>query len=181
MNTLILDCGDAIQGECRLEGYANKIEVLSYNHGIAQPIVGDPTTQKRTAGKPHHQDLTVTKHVDLASCFLTDLCNSAAVIPSVKLIVAEVDGNATIHPFITYQLSNALVSSVSVGGANGDGKPQETVTFNYTKIAWTYTGEPAASPAVNGNNPAAANPSANLVPDVVKRESKWSLEANKAE
>lgn len=181
MNTLILDCGDAIQGESRLDGFANKVELLSFSHGIAQPITGDPTSPKRTSGKPRHQDFTVTKHVDLASCQLTDLCNTGTVLPSVRLTLAEVENNndhIKVKPIITYQLSNALVSSVSVGGANGDGKPQETVTFNYTRIAWTYVGEPPF-PAANGNN--AANLSANLVPDVVKRESKWSLEANRAE
>jgi hypothetical protein len=54
MTVLILDCGEGIKGECRREGYVNKIDVLSYSHGIAQPITGDPDKPKRTAGKPNH-------------------------------------------------------------------------------------------------------------------------------
>jgi len=181
MNVLILDCGEGIKGECLREGYVNKIDVLSYSHGIAQPITGDPDKPKRTAGKPNHQDFTVTKHFDLSSCFLTQYCNTATVIPTVRLTVGEAE-DQKVNPLITYQLSNALVSSISVGGAGGDGKPQETVTFNYTKIQWDYTGEKAPL-AGNGpqpqNNP--SNPSANLVPDVAKGQAKWNLETNKAE
>ncbi|HEY6292819.1 MAG TPA: type VI secretion system tube protein Hcp [Terriglobia bacterium] len=186
MNVLILDCGDAVDGACQLQGYKNKIEVTSYSHGIAQPITGDPGQPRRTAGKPHHQDLTVTKHVDLASCALTAHCNAATVIPSLKLLVGEFDGE-TVNPFLTYQLSNALVSSISVGGGT-EGKPQETVTFNYTKIQWEYKSDEIVGP-VAGNGPqpkydplsttaAVAQP---VVPDDGKRQAKWSLEANRPE
>jgi len=181
MTVLILDCGEGIKGECRREGYVNKIDVLSYSHGIAQPITGDPDKPKRTVGKPNHQDFTVTKHIDLSSCFLTQRCNAATVIPSVKLTVGEVE-DQKVNPLTIYQLSNALVSSISVGGAGGDGKPQETVTFNYTKIQWDYTGEKGLLDGKGPqpqNNP--SNPSANLVPDVATGQAKWNLETNKAE
>src|SRR5262249_46314869 len=99
--------------------------------------------------------------LDLASCVLIDYCNQAKVIPTVKIIAGQ-NEQGKVNPFITYQLTNALVSSVSVGGGGG-GKPQETVTFNYTKISWTYKPQ---KPAGDDNGQDAA---------------KWSLETNKAE
>ena len=39
-----------------------------------------------------------------------------------------------------YDLENALISSISIGGGNGD-KPVETVTLNYSKITWTYSAQ----------------------------------------
>jgi type VI secretion system secreted protein Hcp len=141
MDVLILDCGTDIEGESTMDGYAKKIEILSFSHGVAQQITGDQSNQKRTSGKPNHQDFTVTKYVDLASCGLIDFCNQAKNLASVKI---------------------ALVSSVSVGGGGG-GKPQETVTFNYTKIQWDYKQQASA------------------VSDSGKNSAKWSLETNKAE
>jgi type VI secretion system secreted protein Hcp len=161
MDILILDCGDTIQGECQLTDYANKIEILSYSHGVAQQITGDQSNQKRTSGKPNHQDFTVTKYVDLASCGLIDSCNQAKVIPTVKITVGQNEAGSVI-PFMVYQLTNALISSVSVGGGGG-GKPQETVTFNYTSINWAYKQQ------------------INNVSDSGTNSAKWSLATNKAE
>ena len=136
MDILILDCGDTVKGESKLSDYADKIEVLSYSHGVAQQITGDQSNQKRTSGKPNHQDFTVTKFVDLATCGLVDACNQAKLLPTVKLTVGQNDAGKVI-PYVVYTLTNAIVSSVSAGGGGG-GKPQETVTFNYVKIQWDY-------------------------------------------
>jgi type VI secretion system secreted protein Hcp len=160
MDVLILDAGD-IKGESTLDGYKDKIEILSYSHGVAQQITGDQSNQKRTSGKPNHQDFTVTKYIDLATASLVDYCNQAKPIATIKVTVGQ-NENGKVNPILIYTLSNALVSSVSVGGGGG-GKPQETVTFNYTKIQWEYKQQGSAVKD-SGNNSA-----------------KWSLETNKAE
>ena len=41
MDVLILDCGDAIKGESTLADFKDKIEILSFSHGVAQQITGD--------------------------------------------------------------------------------------------------------------------------------------------
>jgi type VI secretion system secreted protein Hcp len=161
MDVLILDCGDAVKGESTLDGFKNKVEILSFSHGVAQQITGDQSNQKRTSGKPNHQDFTVTKYVDLASCNLIDYCNQAKPLPSVTVTVGQ-NENGKVNPILVYKMTNALVSSVSVGGGGG-GKPQETVTFNYTKIQWDYK-QQASAVSDSGTNSA-----------------KWSLESNKAE
>lgn len=139
MDVLILDCGDSIKGECQLTDFANKIELLSFSHGVAQQITGDQSNTKRTSGKPNHQDFTVTKYTDLATCTLVDYCNQAKAIPTVKITVGQNDAGK-VTKFFVYELTNALVSSISAGGGGG-GKPQETVTFNYTKINWNYAAQ----------------------------------------
>jgi type VI secretion system secreted protein Hcp len=151
MDVLILDCGSAPAGECLLADYVGKIECLSYSHGVAQQITGDQSNTKRTSGKPNHQDFTITKYLDLASCKLIDLCNTATPLASVTFTIGQND-NGKVIKFFTYVFTNALVSSVSVGGGGG-GKPQETVTFNYTKMTWTYTQQKEEAGA-SGNNSA---------------------------
>ena len=151
MDVLILDCGTDIKGESKLSDYADKIELLSYSHGVAQQIAGDQSNTKRTSGKPNHQDFTVTKYVDLASCKLIDYCNQAKPLATVTVTVGQNDNGAVIKYF-TYAFTNALISSVSVGGGGG-GKPQETVTFNYTKMTWTYN-QQKEEVGTSGNNSA---------------------------
>ena len=87
MDVLILDCGDSIKGECSLTNYVGKSELLSYSLGVARQITGDQSNAKRTSGKPNHQDFTVTKYQDLASCDLINNCNTATTIPTVTITV----------------------------------------------------------------------------------------------
>lgn len=136
MDSFILDASSAsIKGECLIKGYKDQIEVLSFSHGVAQQVTTDQSNTKRTSGKPTHQDFTISKYVDLASCKLVDFCNQAKPIPKLKLIICQNSAGA-VEKIFEYEMTDALVSSVSTGG--GGGKPTETVTFNYTKMSWTY-------------------------------------------
>lgn len=161
MDILILDCGTDIKGESKTDGYVDKIEVLSYSHGVAQQITGDQSNQKRTSGKPNHQDFTVTKYLDLSSPVLVDHCDQAKPIAELKFTIGQ-EENGKVNPYMVYTMTDALVSSISVGGGGG-GKPQETVTFNYTKIAWAYKLQTSA------------------VGDAGTSAAKWDLATNKAE
>lgn len=158
MDVLILDCGDAIKGESTLADYKDKIEILSFSHGVAQQITGDQSNQKRTSGKPNHQDFTITKFLDLATPSLIDYCNQAKPITTVKITIGQ-NESGKVNAYMIYTLTNALVSSVSVGGGGG-GKPQETVTFNYTAIDWAYKLQSAAV-GDSGNNSAKWNMATN--------------------
>jgi type VI secretion system secreted protein Hcp len=140
MDVLILDLSSAsIKGECQLTDYVGMIELLSFSHGVAQQITGDQSNTKRTSGKPNHQDFAVSKYVDLATCQLIDYCNQAKPIATVKITVGQNDAGK-VTKFAVFELKNALISSVSIGGGGG-GKPQETVTFNYTAISWAYVAQ----------------------------------------
>lgn len=161
MDILIMDTGGTIKGECTLTDYKDTIELLSYSEGVAQQITGDPSNQKRTSGKPSFQDFTVTKYMDLATCSLIDYCSEAKVIPDVKVVVGQ-NEQGKVNKIMTYEMKNVLVSSYSVGGGGG-GKPQETVTLNYTSIAFVYkpqqdtgdaTGQTSASWDLATNAPA---------------------------
>jgi type VI secretion system secreted protein Hcp len=137
MEVLILDLSSVgIKGECQLTDHVGMIELLSCDYGVARQITGDQSNIRRTSGKPNHQDMAVIKYQDLASSQLIDYCNQAKNIPTATLTVGQNDGGK-VTKLSVCTLSNALVSSISVGGGGG-GKPQETVTFNYTAISWKY-------------------------------------------
>src|SRR3954454_12840672 len=133
MDVILLNI-KTIPGESQLKDYVSTIELLSFSHGVAMQVTGDPSNTERTSGKPNHQDLTVSKYVDLASCPLVAACNAATNLGEVVLTCARNDKGAVL-PYLVYTLENVLVSSVSHSSGSGD-KPTETVTLNYTKISW---------------------------------------------
>jgi type VI secretion system secreted protein Hcp len=140
MDVLILDCSAAsIEGECLLTGYEKKIEVLSYSTGMAMQITGDQSNTKRTSGKPNIQDFTVTKFQDLATNKFVDFCLNAKPISKMTITVGQNDAGKVTKIYV-YEFDNVIVSSYSVGGGGG-GKPTETLTFNFTKLTWTYTAQ----------------------------------------
>jgi type VI secretion system secreted protein Hcp len=161
MDIIILDLGAAIKGECTLDGYKDKINLMAYNHGVSQPITGEPGNQKRTSGRPVHQELVITKLMDLASCVLVDYCNQAKPIADVKIVVGQ-ENAGVMNPYMTIEAKDCVVSHHSTG-AGGGGVPTETVSFNYSSISWTY------------------KPQNKSVSTAGQDAAKWNLATNKAE
>jgi type VI secretion system secreted protein Hcp len=139
MDSIILDLGNDIKGQCLLEGYADKIELISFGHSVAMQVTNDVSNSERTSGKPSVGEFNVAKFVDVATPTLNEYCCKGKSIPTATIIVgrnaAASDGK--IMPFITYTLSNVVLSSVSVSG--GGGKPVESMSLNFTKIKWEMT------------------------------------------
>ncbi|HKG14294.1 MAG TPA: type VI secretion system tube protein Hcp [Pyrinomonadaceae bacterium] len=161
MDVIILDMGADVKGESNLTDFKDKMELLSFSHGVAMQITGDISNSERTSGKPNHQDLTVTKYLDAASPVLTQSCCEGKAFPTVDIIIGRNDSGAVIE-LMRYTIKNALISSVSIGGGGGD-KPVETLTLNYNQITWNYT---AQKPEVGNEG---------------NVNGKWNLSTNKAE
>ncbi|MCD5996382.1 type VI secretion system tube protein Hcp [Pseudomonas sp. CDFA 602] len=142
MDAIILDLGTTIKGDSMLEGYANKIEVMSYSHNVAMQVTNDVSNSERTSGKPHIGEFTLTKFVDSATPSINEYCCGGKPIAEVKVTVGSnaAESNGQLMPFIIYTLSNVVVSNVSVSGG-GSGKPVETLSLNFTKIKWELTAQ----------------------------------------
>lgn len=136
MDTIILDLGRDLKGESSREGFAGKIDLLSFSHAVAMQTTGDASGSERTVGRPIHQDLTVTKHLDSASPVLNQNCCEGRVFPQAEIIVGENVGGSFAER-MRYTLKNVIVTAVAVGG--GGDKPIESLTLNYTEIRWKYT------------------------------------------
>ena len=142
MDVIIMDMGSTITGESSLTDYAGKMELLSFSHGVAMQITGDISNMERTSGKPNHQDMTVTKYLDMSSPVLAQSCCEGAGFPQVDIIIGRND-SGKVTELMRYTMKNVVISSVSVGGGGGD-KPVETMTLNYNDIAWKFTSQKAS-------------------------------------
>lgn len=78
MDAIILDLGDEIKGDSLLEGYKDKIEIMSYSHNVAMQVTNDVSNSERTSGKPHIGEFTLTKFVDSSTPTLNSYCSPAS-------------------------------------------------------------------------------------------------------
>ncbi len=142
MDAIILDLGDDIKGDSLLEGYTDKIELMSYSHNVAMQVTNDVSNSERTSGKPHIGEFTVTKFVDTSTPSLNEYCCAGKPITKATITIgrnaSESDGK--LLSFIVYTLDNVVLSNVSVSGGAG-GKPVETLSMNFTKIKWELTAQ----------------------------------------
>ncbi|MGV6809155.1 MAG: Hcp family type VI secretion system effector [bacterium] len=130
---------DGIDGESTDDAHTDWIEILSYSHGVSQPVSGASRTGGRTGGRAEFQDFTITKTLDKASPDLNMYCCNGKHIPliEIELCLATEDK----HTFMKYEFEDVIISSVSAGGTadSSEVRPLETVTFCYGKVKWEYT------------------------------------------
>lgn len=136
MDTIILDLGPDLKGESARQGFAGRIDLLSFSHAVAMQVTGDFGGSERTVGRPSHQDLSVTKYLDSASPVLYQRCCEGRVFPQAEVVVGSDSGGAFAEQ-MRYTLKNVIVTSVSVAG--GGDRPVESLTLNYTEIKWKYS------------------------------------------
>ncbi len=142
MDAILLDLGDTIKGDSQLEGFKDKIEVMSYSHAVAMQVTNDVSNKERTSGRPHIGEFTLTKFLDGATPTLNEYCCGGKNIPTATITVGRNSGvdDGKIMALIVYTLSNVVISNISISGGTG-GKPVETISLNFTKIKWELTSQ----------------------------------------
>lgn len=129
---------DSVDGESKAKGFDKNIEVLAWSWGGSQSGTFHKGTGGAGAGKVNVNDMTITKYMDSASTVLFQSMCEGKHFKDAK-IVARKAGGASPVDFLEIKLVNVMVTSVSVGGSQGDEVPHENVTLNFEKFEVKYT------------------------------------------
>ena len=131
---------DGVKGESKDKAHPGEIGVLAWsfgesNSGSAGAAGGGG------AGKVSVQDLSLTKYVDKSSPSLMLSCCNGKHLPTAKLTLRT----AGEHPleFLTFEMTDVLVSAVSTGGSGGEDQLTENLTLSFAKFKYTYTPQKA--------------------------------------
>jgi len=118
--------GDATQGK-----HKDWIGIRYFNTGVARSIATIVGHAKgRESSEPSFNEITIKKSLDSASLLLFQ---DACVEKKGKSVVFDfctTDDEGA--PYLTVELTNAVISGFSMDGA--DGAPDETLTLNFTGI-----------------------------------------------
>lgn len=144
MDYMFLKIQDAVKidGESTLTGFEKCIEIMSYSHGVSNPIQFTTSNTGRTTGRPSFQEMSVSKTLDATTPLLNYNCALAKNLGKTSIHLVRQDAtsdgaNKNAIDYMVYELTDTMISSVSVGGGGG-GIPMETLSLNFSKITWTY-------------------------------------------
>ena len=143
---------EGIPGESTDDKHKDWIEILSYSHGLYQPVAGSVSSGGgRSAERCEHSPFSIVKALDKASPKLNLFCCNGMHISSVIVELCRAGGDKV--KYMEYKMTDVIVSSVRPGGSSSGSEtlPVEEVSFDYGKMEWTYTETDHATGKPKGN------------------------------
>jgi type VI secretion system secreted protein Hcp len=127
---------DTVNGESKIDGHVDEIDVLSWSWGMSQSGTMHEGGGAGT-GKVNIQDISITKYVDKASPNLMRACCNGEHFPQAELLVRKAGKDPLDYFKVT--MSPVLITSVSPGGSGGEDRLTENVSLNFAKMTIGYT------------------------------------------
>ena len=147
-----------IKGEATDADHKEWILIESMSSPMFRSVPEGAKDQQRTKGETTLGDIVCVRQLDKSTTKLQEACANGTFFKEVEIHFCTTVKNKQ-EPYLTYKLSDVIVSSFSFhGNSSGNPLPSEEVTMGYTKAEWTYividpkTGDP------KGNVPAKYNP-----------------------
>jgi len=133
---------DGVEGESSIIKHEKQIDVLSWNWGMTQSASAHISTGA-SSGSADVRDLTITKYVDKASHNLLKNCFLGSNHKNAVLTVMRSTGTAGgLAPIVTITMSDTVfISSIHTGDLGENDRHIETVTLNFAKVKFEYTGQ----------------------------------------
>jgi type VI secretion system secreted protein Hcp len=121
----------SVLGDVTAAGHEKWIEVNSFQWGVGRGI-SSPTggSSDREAAAPSVSEIVVTKPTDIASVNLLDESLEGEG-QDVTLDFCKTD-KGNLNVYLSYTLNNTMISGYSM--SSGGDRPQESISFNFTKI-----------------------------------------------
>ena len=125
---------DGVSGESLDAKHKGEIDVESWSWGETHAV--SPGGGGGGAGKVEMQDLHFTTKVSTASPSLLLACATGKHFKG-AVLTARKAGKGQ-QEFLTFSLSDVLVSAYQTGGAEGEVVPADSVSLNFSKIQVEY-------------------------------------------
>jgi type VI secretion system secreted protein Hcp len=121
---------DGIKGESQDDKHKGWIEISSFSWGVTNASSIGSATSGAGAGKASMQEIHITKNTDKASPLLMQACANGKHYAQVTLQMRKAGGDT----YMTYVLTDVLISSFQASGGGGD-NPTESVTLRFARMS----------------------------------------------
>lgn len=147
-----------IKGEATDTDHKEWILLDSMSSPMFRSVPSGAKDQQRTKGETTLGDIAVSRQLDKSSTKLQEACANGTFFKEVEIHFCTTVKNKQ-EPYLTYKLSDVIVSSYSFhGNSSGSPLPSEQVTMGYTKAEWTYIVIDPKTGDKKGQVPAKYNP-----------------------
>lgn len=143
----------AVKGESSDSVHTGQIQVLSWSHSFNQPT--SPTRSSAGSGtveQANHSEFSFAKYTDSATDDLLKLCWQGNQIGTATFYAYRADGDNKPVLYLQIDMTDCIVSSISIGGGTGD-IPTENVSLNYATVKYTYKPQNMADGTAGGAEP----------------------------
>jgi type VI secretion system secreted protein Hcp len=120
---------------CTTAAGSNTFNVSSYSFGATQSVSTGTAGGGGGAGKATIMPLSATKQFDECSPALFGNVVTGEHVPTVDLVHQDDKGNT----ILTITLTDALITSYQIGGAQSQDNPQENISIDFRKICISET------------------------------------------
>lgn len=138
---------DKLKGSATDANFKEQTELSSFQWGAGLGV-SSARGGDRTVSEPSVSEITCTKTTDKSSeRFFKSLLKGDPVGKTEIAFTAAVKGESV--AYLTLILEDVIVSGYSVSHGGGSEMPNESVSLNFTKFDWSFTGrdsEHAGSP-----------------------------------
>lgn len=124
------------QGESKVEGFTDHIELNSFQFGVGRAISAARGTSTREGNIVSVSEITVTKVSDRSSIKLFEEALHGPLSRKVEIkFVRQGQGNKPVA-YIEMKLEGCGISGFSM--SSGGDRPTESITLNFDKIEYNY-------------------------------------------
>lgn len=132
----------SIKGESVIKGHEKEIDVLEWSWGLTQSASAHVSTGAGS-GSADVRDLTIKKYVDASSPTLLQETFYGTDHKEAVLTVMKAGGKTPIDMVKMTMSGTVFISSVNTGQPEPNDRYTETVTLNFAKVKFEYTGQNA--------------------------------------
>jgi len=135
MDVIILDI-TGIKGNSTFKGYADKVILQSFSHGVALPMGMDMANTERTMGRPQFSEMTFSKATDQSTPLMYAACAQGKKLGLATVHIGR-NEDGKFMSLLKYELTNAMISNINTSG--GGGTPSDSFSLNFTGIKTFFT------------------------------------------
>jgi len=127
---------DGIKGESQDDKHKDEIHVSSFSFGVTNSGTGGSNLGSG-GGRSNIQDMHFTKTVDASSPNLFIACATGKHHAKAWVYLRRAGDKP--QEYLTYEMTEAYISSITTSAHEGGGIAQESVSINFSKVKMVYT------------------------------------------